>query len=78
MLDDDIVHPTKKLEDTCKELVPGSSPGRGAERKTPARVLFRIWLREGSAGGTSVQDSKGLPGILPMLAVKYRQPILVM
>ena len=25
--DDDIVHPFKELEDTCKELVPGSNPG---------------------------------------------------
>lgn len=29
-LDDDIVHPFWKLKDRCKELVPGSSPGRGA------------------------------------------------
>ncbi len=33
--DDDIVHPFKELEDTCKELVPGSNPGRGANEKTP-------------------------------------------
>ena len=32
--DDDIVHPFKELEDTCKELVPGSNPGRGANEKT--------------------------------------------
>jgi hypothetical protein len=38
--DDDIVHPFKKLEDTCKELVPGSNPGRGAREMSAVIGAF--------------------------------------
>ena len=56
--DDDIVHPFKELEDTCKELVPGSNPGRGANEKTPQIGVSFHLLREESAGSTSDQDSQ--------------------
>lgn len=60
------------------ELVPGSSPGRGAERKyTLTRVYFRIQLRESnSVGHCCGRTRKGCLIFCDVRRQNIRQPIL--
>jgi hypothetical protein len=71
---DDIVHPTRKLMDTCNRLVAGSNPAAGAEKFSEKLPLgsfsFSQFLRE---SGAFVQDSKTLSKSHTAKRVRYER-----